>query len=206
MGQLTQTISLVSSAVNITSTGLIDWSVWGSSASLSAYDWMSGGGHTFPNPTMVGPVPGIQNYTTSSRTISWTNGTNTGTGSSTNGIYNAGNTSGDGLQLILPADTNVRTAYLYIAGYNLPTAATLTCSISDSSASPITDSSTFTGASLTSIYGTIELVYQANSSGQSVTFQWYVNSTANNNVTLNGAAFYSSVAPATTVPIAWVKC
>jgi len=191
-GQLTQTVTISGAAVNLTTIGLVDWSDWnGTSAFAPANDFKSGAG-TLPNPSLIGGT--FQVYTNDARTINWTNGTNTGTSSNTAGIFNNGGTTGNGLQLILPADTNIRTVKIYISAFSVATAATISATLSDGSASPQTDNTTLTGAVATAVDGVITLVYQANSAAQTLTLQWFINANVGN-VGLQAVALNSVTAP-----------
>lgn len=196
MGQLTLSVTKTSAAVNLTTVGVLDWSQWGATSVTTRSDSKSGAG-SLPNPTLFG-AGACFFFSGDPRTLNWTDGTTTPTSSSSNGIYNNGATSGSGWQMVLPADTNVRTVFVYVGGFSLTTAATITASLSDGSASSQTDSTTLTGAASTSIDGVVRLDYQANSSGQSLTLQWYINSSTGN-VTLQGAAFASSSAGGSTI-------
>lgn len=193
MGVLTQTGAVSSAAASLTVFGLVDWSDWGST-SLTASDWMSGAGHTIPDPVLIGGG-GTGGYTNDPRSISWTNGTfvpiNAG---STNGIFNGGGAIGCGLKLTVPADLNLRTLWLFNGGFDIATAATVSAVLSDGSASPTSDSVTLTGSGGTSVDGVFKFVYQANSPGQSLAISWFINANTGN-VTLQGAALASVVAP-----------
>lgn len=192
MGSLTQTVTLSATNVNLTSIGLVDWADWdGTNSALTATDFKSGAGHTIANPTLIGGA--VQAYTGDARTKNWTNGTNTGTSSNNGGEFNNGGATGNGFQIVLPADTNTRTVWVYIGGFDLGTPATVTCSLSDGSASPQTDSTTLTGSAGTSVDGLVKLVYAANSASQSLTLQFKINANTGN-VTIQAVAIQSSTA------------
>lgn len=193
MGQLTQTVTISGATVALTTVGAVDWSDFGGT-STTATDWKSGAGNTIPTPSLIGAGSSTGGYTNDPRSIGWTDGTFVPTNAgSTNGIFNAGGNSGNGFQLVLPADTNVRTVWIYLGGFDIATAATVTCSLSDGSAASQTDNTTLTGSGGTSVDGVVKLVYQANSSAQSLTLQWFINANTGN-VTLQAAAVQSIVA------------
>jgi hypothetical protein len=189
--------------VNLTSVGLVDWAFWGGGATtVTANDYMSGAGHTIPNPTLIGSGGSVSGYGGDVRTMSYTNGTNTATVSNNAlGIDAGGSAAGIGLQFVLPADTNVRTVYVYTGGYNLTSAPTITSSLSDSSASAQTDTTTLVGANGSSIDGVVQLVYAANSASQSLTLQIYIPGAGYQNVTLQAVALASIASGNTSLPI-----
>ena len=200
MASLTMAVSLSATAVNLTTIGLVDWADW--DASSTATDWKSGGGHTIPDPTLY--VGGAFNtYTNDNRTINWTNGTNTGTSSNTAGCYNSG-VVGTGLELVLPADTNTRVVYIYVAVYNMTTAAIVTATLSDASAGPATDTTTLVSGGGSLADGIIQLTYAAASAAQTLTVTW-ANGTAGGTPNLQAAAIYSvSGGGGNSASIAWV--
>lgn len=201
MGSLAQTVTLSAANANLTTIGAVDWADWdGTNSTLVATDFKSGGGHTIANPTLLGGA--VQAYTGDARTLNWTDGTNTGTSSNNGGEFNNGGATGNGFQIVLPADTNTRTTWLYVGGFDLGTPATVTCSLSDGSASPQTDSTTLAGSAGTSVDGLVKLVYAANSASQSLTVQFKINANTGN-VTLQGVAIQSSVPPAASGATYW---
>jgi len=203
MGQLTVTVTNSATAVNLTSVGLVDWSDWATGAGVSpaATDYKSGGGNTVPTPT----CNGANTYTNDARTISWTNGTNTGSSSNTAGFYVGGSATGDGFTFPFVADTNVRTVYVYTGGYNLTTAATVTATMSDGSATTYTNNTTMTGAASTAIDTVIELVFQANSAAQTCTLNVALSATVSgSNVSLQAVAFASVTSGGSTATTAWL--
>jgi hypothetical protein len=185
-----------STSANLTTSGLVDWVVF--TNNTTANDWANGAGHTIGNL-----VPYTANatgtYTNDLRTISWTNGTNTPTqGGETDGIYNVNATYG--FSITLPASTSTTVAYVYLGAYEqTPNAATVTASLSDSSAGPVTDSVTLGGASGPCTAGQcdsiVTITYAAASSGQSMTLTWYNNNASPANVSAQAAAIYSVTAP-----------
>lgn len=200
MASLTMNVSLSSSAVNLTTVGLVDWVDWNNSS--TATDWKSGGGHTIPDPTLyVGG--GFGTYTNDARTISWTDGTNTGTSSNTAGCYNNG-VVGTGLQLVFTADTTVRTVYIYPAVYNMTSAAHVTATLSDASAGPASDTTTLVSAASTLADGVIQLIYSAASGGQTLTVVW-TSQTSGGTTNLQAAAIASAGGAGNSASIAWVK-
>jgi len=193
MPQLLQTVTLSEAAVNLTTVGAVDWSDWsGSSGSVSAVDWKLGAGHTIPNPSVYGATASLGFYYSGGLSRSWTDGTNTSSSTDSGGIYVDGTATGVGFQFVIPADTNVRTIYLYLRAYAATSAAVVSTSISDGSSSTKTDSTTITSSG--GVDAVVEIVYQAASAGQSITVT-YTTSISSSNVALQAAALASVVAP-----------
>lgn len=193
---------VASTTVNLTAVGLIDWAQWSGNVTPGiATDFMSGAGHTIPDPSVR--TSGTFQLYTDPRTVSWTNGTNAPTSSVAGAIYNNGAATGCGFQLVLPADTLVRTVNVYIGGFSLTTAATVVATLSDASAGPITNNTSFTGPASTSVDGLIQLVYAAGSAAQTLTLQWY-QTNGTGNVGLQAVAIVSAAAGAVGATVAWV--
>src|SRR6516162_1094088 len=91
-----------------------DWVHWTNTGGTSQRK--SGGGSLISNYTAFN---GLENqFTGYARTISWTNGTPTASGSDQTGIYLAATGAGSGFTFTFPADSLVlRTAYVFIGGF-----------------------------------------------------------------------------------------
>jgi hypothetical protein len=178
-GTLTLTPSTGATSVNITSVGTANWAVWGAAASVTPSDTMSGGSGTI---TLANPDT-INSYGSSPRTISWTNGTPTGSGSLTAGVYD-GTVGGTNWTITMPADTTLRTAYVYVEMFNATTTA-FACSLSDASASPQSYTGFTAGAS--TVDGTVQISYKAASSAQTLTCTWKF-SVGSGNIVVQGVA------------------
>ena len=134
---------------------------------------------------MVGAAP--QNaYSDDPRTLSWSDGTPTGTGSNRQGVYTWG--GGNGFQVTAPADLTVRTLTVYVGGAG--SSAQLTATLSDGSA-PAYVSPVLSGPG--QYDGTYQVTYNAASAGQTLTVQWKQGS-AGGNITLQAAALAGSPA------------
>jgi hypothetical protein len=182
-GSLTMTITFPSSAnVNLTTIGAVDWSAFATGSTAS--DYASGAGNT-----VIGGIYGTNTssaYSGDARSFSWTNGTNVPTQTGENhGVYNIN--AGSGFTVTFPADTNPRTGYVYLGVYEQTTAATITASLSDSSAPTVSNSATLTGTNDGYVYFT----WQAASASQHLTVSFYNNTASPGNVSLQAAAINS---------------
>jgi len=169
-----------------------DWVHWTNTGGTSQRK--SGGGSLISNYTAFN---GLENqFTGYARTISWTNGTPTASGSDQTGIYLAATGAGSGFTFTFPADSLVlRTAYVFIGGF-LSTL-NFTAHLSDSSATDYTDNGGGdTGANYVRNY---KLTYQSASDSQTLTITYSLASGAGN-VNIFGASLVVGVAGATFVP------
>jgi Flp pilus assembly protein TadG len=122
-GSLTGTGASSSATVNLTTDGTTDWAHW------SGYDHKTSGGSKISNYTVVNTGT-VNTYTNDPRTLTWSDGTPTVSGSNKNGIYIAG--IGNGFQITAPADLTQRTLKVYVGGWQ--SGGTLTAHLSDGSA------------------------------------------------------------------------
>lgn len=170
---ITGTVTTASTAVNLTTTGTSDWAHW------YGYDHKAAGGSQISRYTVVG-VGTVSNYANDLRTMSWSDGTPTISGSNKNGIYISG--TGKGFSFTAPADTTTRTLNVYAGGWK--SGGKLTAHLSDGSAPDYINT---VPQSATGQYnGNWTITYTAASSGQHITVSWVQNS-GTGNVTLNGA-------------------
>ena len=126
---LTGTFAATPASVNLTTEGTLDWGHWGRSGALVF--------NRKANTTLISDILTVGNgprswFSDCPTAFSWTNGTpttsvtNTTTGTVTNGVI------GNGLEITVPADTNLRTLKLYAGVWF--TRAKLEVSLSDGSA------------------------------------------------------------------------
>jgi hypothetical protein len=172
---LSGTGSSLSTAVNLTTEGTVDWVHWGDS-SLNRKNGVSA---QIGNYTVVGSGPAIA-YSDDLRTVTWSDGSPTLNGSNTNGLYI--NSPGNGFSFTVPADNNPRRVTVHAGGYH--SGGTLTAHLSDGSAPDYVDST----AGVSGQYDrTYTLTYSSVSAGQTLTVSW-VTSASDGNVSLSGAA------------------
>lgn len=165
MAQLTLSGVIESTAANITTTGGTDWAIWNTTpANLTPSDYKSGGGQTISAALYGGGS--LDRDGSAARQITWTDGTNEASSSNTAVTYNAGFTVGQGFEVTYPASTTVLVAKLYIAYFSADVR--VTAIISDGSTANQVNSSTFTGADVTSFFGTVSVTYAAASGAQTM--------------------------------------
>lgn len=177
MGLLILSPSVSGATVNLTAVGSTDWAVWNANGVVSPSSTKSGGGSTISLST----ADTLGSYTNDPRTITWSNGTPTGSGSETGGNFDSAT---GGLTFSLPASTVVQRAYLYLGGFNATTTS-LVASLSDGSAATQTYLGFTAGA--TSQDYVVAIDYQANSSGQTLSVVWKF-LTGSGNVTFQAVA------------------
>ncbi len=165
MGSLTKTAATTSTAaVNLTTEGTLGWANWEAAVASWAVSQTMSGGLTISAAGTGGA--GGASYGGDARTISWTNGTPTGSGSSSNGRYTSGGAP-NGVTITVPASTTAYKVRLHTGVYS--GIATITASLSDASAGSVADSTTFDSVSASTFFpGYIEFDYQANSAAQTL--------------------------------------
>jgi hypothetical protein len=159
------------SNVNLTTVGTADWAQWPN------FNHKASGGAQISNYTVVGT--GTVQTSTYARTIAWTDGRPTASGSTQSGVFVSGR--GNGFQLSAPADTNTRTLYLYVSGNN--SAGRLVAHLSDGSAPDYVNALSGVG-SYDVVY---TLTYNARSANQQLIVKW-VQASDPGTVTLRAAA------------------
>jgi PKD repeat protein len=184
-GSLTGSWVATSNAANLTSVGSSDWVQW------AQYVRHASGGGQISNLAMLnGGIAG--NYSGDARTLSWSNGAPTASGSTNSGMYVSGN--GKGFQFTVPADTSARTLTIYVGMQN--TSGTLTAQLSDGSAANYVK--TYSGSRYRTD-GVFTLNYRAAKAGQTLTVKWVQSSSKRGgNVSMQGAAL--AVVGGTTTP------
>ena len=174
-GALTGAVTNATTTANLTEKGIADWVHWGD-ASLNRKGGVTPQISTY---SIVGSGS-VKTYTNDPRTLSWTDGTPTGTGSNEDGIYIS--SLKNGFSFTVPAGTTSQTLSVYVGGWD--SGGTLTAHLSDASAADYVN----TTASVSGQYdGNYTLTYYAASPGQTLTISWVMTS-GTGNVTLNGAA------------------
>ena len=195
MTQLVLAVLKDATAANLTTIGTTDWADWnGSLNAVTVNEAKSGGGGLISAAIFTAGSPQI--YSGDPRTISWTDGSPTGTSSNSNGVFNSGGGVGAGFEVTFPADTSNKIATLY-CGY-FDSDVKVTAIISDASTGNQVDSTTLTGAGLTSLDGVITVTYAAASAGQTMKIRIEVlnNLNGSGNTTLQGAALKPGIASA----------
>ena len=184
-GSLAGTVLAVTSPVNLTTVGTSDWIHW------SGPQRKATGGSQISNYTLVHGGTAAT-YGNDPRTLSWSDGTPTTSGSNPNGVYMPG--IGNGFQITVPADTTTRTATIYVGGWL--SSGQLTATLSDGSASAYT-SPVLSGSG--QYDGAYSLTYTAGATGQHLTATW-TQTAGGGNVTLQGVALAGGSAPAAPAP------
>lgn len=161
---------------DLTADNPTDWALWYNTANGTPDIRRNGGGSIIPAVTLTNGGTFL-NHTSYPRTITWTGGTPTGSGSSTRGVFiNTANAAiGKGMQIVLPADTTMRTVKLYMSYYNVSTV-TVTATLSDGSAAQVVNTSLLTAIGQVNDEGSgvITLNYNAASAGQTLTLRWEI--------------------------------
>jgi hypothetical protein len=157
-----------------------DWAVY---STTTTPDQRRSGGGSLIGCTFYGGA--TFSSATDARTVSWTNGTPTASGSSSQCLFNSNFSAGQGITLTFPADTTVRTVWIVCGPYNT---APDTCQAVLSDGSAATISSTMTGAGGSFNPWLIKISYSANSPGQTLTVNLFTQAGAPQTVTLQAAA------------------
>ncbi len=175
-GSLAGAVLAPTTPVNLTTVGTSDWVRW------PGTDHKASGGSQIPAYTTFGGVT-LLTYTNDPRTMTWTDGTPTASGSSTAGVFVVGNNTG--FRISLPADPTVRTLTLYVGGYY--STAQLTATLSDGSAPAFVSPVIGTTGQYDGVY---QITYSAASAGKTLIVQWKQLTTSGQygNVTLQAAA------------------
>ena len=182
-GSLTGAGIVSGATVNLTSVGTLDWAKWPN------YVHKATGGAQISTYAVVG-TSGAQSYTNDPRTVSWSDGVPTASGSDSAGISTAG--IGNGFNITTPADTTTRTLNVYVGGTS--SSGKLVAHLSDGSAPDYIDSAISGTSQYDAVY---TLTYRAASAGQQLVVSW-TQASGSGNVTLQGVA----LAPGTSAPLA----
>ena len=161
-GSLTGTIAASPvGSVNLTSEGILDWAHWGRNGT-TAFDHKAGVPQKITNITKIGS--GALNWFNDCPAIfSWSDGTPTTTSNTPTGI-NTNGSVGNGFEISIPADKNLKTLRLYVGVWY--TQGKLEATLSDGSAPPYVDTSQNknNGGS----FGSYTIRFKAASSGQTL--------------------------------------
>jgi hypothetical protein len=157
-----------------------DWALW--DGSITPAQRKSGGGSTISSALFGG---GVENTTVDARTITWTGGTPTASGSSADCIFNTSFSPGTGFTLTMPADTTLRRLWVLCGPYNTG-AEVITASLSDSSATAI-NYTTFTGSGATFNPFLVIIDFAANGSA-TLTVTFKTGAASSDTITLQAAA------------------
>jgi len=173
-GALNGSLVNSSAAVNLTAMGTSDWVQWPNN-----YRKATGGAQISGYTTIGGAT--ANSYKSDARSLSWTDGVPTSSGSSTAGA--AVSSVGGGVQFTVPADATTRTVVVYVGAQN--TTGTLRAHLSDAS-SP--DYVANYSAQQRRVDGAFTLTYRAASAGQRLTVTWVKANQSAGNVSVQGAA------------------
>jgi hypothetical protein len=174
-GALNGSGNSATTTANLTTEGTTDWIHWGDTAvvrksgvtaQISSYSEINSGAVFF--------------YNNDPRFLTWTDGTPTSSATHADGIYVYGQQHG--FSFTAPAGTSTHTLTVHVGGWY--SGGTLTAHLSDGSASDFSDTTSSVNGQYDRNY---TLVYNAASSGQSLTVTWEQTSGVGN-VTLDAAA------------------
>jgi hypothetical protein len=174
-GVLTGSGTSAATTVSLTTEGTTDWIHWGD----GVLNRKNGVTAQISDYSVVGSGPVI-GYNNDPRTLSWSDGTPTASGSNANGWYI--NSLQNGFSFIVPADASTRVLTVHVGGWF--SGGTLTAHLSDNSAADFIDSTSPVSGQYDRNY---TLTYNAASAGKTLTVKWVATS-GGGNVTLNGAA------------------
>ncbi|MDR3426923.1 Ig-like domain-containing protein [Silvimonas sp.] len=175
-GALTGSGTSSATTTSLTSEGTADWVHWGDST--TTVNRKAGVTAQLGNYVVVGTGK-VQTYVDDPRTLSWSDGAPTATGSNKNGIYIAN--TGNGFSVTAPAGLATRTLTIHVGGWK--SSGTLTAHLSDSSAADFVDTTTLATGQYDRNY---TLTYAAGSSSATLTVSWVMQS-GTGNVTFNAA-------------------
>ncbi|MBV8781621.1 MAG: immunoglobulin domain-containing protein, partial [Phycisphaerae bacterium] len=166
VSQLSGSSSVASaSAYNLTTLGASDWAQFGQGGGASGFNHKASGGSQISNVSRVGSG-GFGGYTYASYFTNWSDGAPAKSDSAEHGYLWANNAIGTGYSFTVPADTTVRTLYVFVGGYSVGT--TLTAHLSDGTQSDY--SVGFSGSSHFS--NIVAITYSANSPNQKLTITY----------------------------------
>jgi len=158
-----------STTVDLTALSATDWAHW-VSPSTTPSQRKSGGGSLIS--AAVYGSGNANDYANDPRTITWSDGTPTASGTDTAGVYNDAFVVNTGWTWTFPADTTTRIARIYPTyGYG---DAYVLAHISDSSTGDQTDTTTLTSPGAASQPAVIVVTYAAASASQTMTLSVYI--------------------------------
>jgi hypothetical protein len=181
VGSVQGTGNSLSTAVNLTTEGTVDWIHWGDNAIPNRKAGVTPQLSTF---TALGTGGNLNSYNNDPRQVSWTDGTPNPT-SSNNGSGEYIHNIGQGYSFTAPADSASRILIVHVGGSH--SNGTLTAHLSDGSAPDYVDVSNVPDSQQYDRNYTI--TYNASKAGQTLTVSWVMSSgPLGGNVTLNAAA------------------
>jgi uncharacterized repeat protein (TIGR01451 family) len=162
----TLAISSGSSSVNLTSEGMNDWAHWGL-VTESSFDHKAGITPLISNYTVLGTA-GVLRLTDNPTMFSWSDGAPTlATVNTSTGVFvNA--SVGNGFQITVPADTNLRTLKLYLGLWYAQ--GKMEATLSDGSAPAYVDTGLSSNAGTKN--GVYTIAFKAASSGQTLRIRY----------------------------------
>jgi hypothetical protein len=158
--------------VNLATTGTSDWAKW------PGYIHKAAGGAQIANFALIGAAS--YTYSNDPRTLSWSGGTPTASGSDKAGVYAIG--IGNGFQITAPAGTASRTLYVYVGGWS--SGGRLVAHLSDNSVPDYVNASYSGAGQYDALY---TLTYRTALEGQQLVVKW-TQASGTGNITLQGAA------------------
>lgn len=161
-GSLSATVTVSPPAsVDLTAQGVVDWAHWALNGAPN-FDHKSNVTQQISNFTKIGtPSPGW--FIGSPTTFNWTNGTPTVSASTQGGLVTG--STGNGYEITVPADTNVKTLKLYVGAWYGQ--ARLEASLSDGSAATFVNTS-INACGGGAAYGVYTINFKADSVGQTL--------------------------------------
>ena len=184
-GVLSASVSSTPSNVNLTSEGSGDWAHWGLSSATSV-NRKSGVTSQISAMTALGSSGRRFQGGGSRASYNWTDGTPTGSASTTAGLYFQG--AGNGFEFNVPADTTAKTLTVHLGGYQAR--GQIEVSLSDGTVPPYVAT---VEDLLNPFDRTLTINFQAASPGQTLTVRY--SKLAGDNVTLQAVTLVGEVAP-----------
>lgn len=200
IGSLSQTNAAPPTPVALSTEGTVDWAHWGTSTASLTPVHKSGVTQQISNATTLGGGT-VTRTTTGVPSYSWTGGTPTASSAGTTTAIRNGAALNRGFRITVPANnTNLRTLKLYVGAMN--TTGKLTASLSDGSATTITDTTVTSSSTTTPTNRVFTIPFRSAAASATLTVEWVQNtsSTAStSSVWLHSATLVSN--PDTTSPI-----
>ena len=177
-GVLSASVSGTPSDVNLTVDGSADWAHWGLDTGSTVNRKSGVTTQLGPITTLGSAARRFQASAGARSTYSWTDGTPTGSASTTAGIYFSG--TGNGFEFAVPADTTAKRLQVHLGGFRARGQVEVT--LSDSTSPPYVA----TVEDLSGPYDrTLTIDFQAASAGQTLTVRYFM--LTGSNVTLQAA-------------------
>lgn len=188
--ELSPTVSVANSNIDLTSQGSGDWVHWGLDTPSSVNRKASVTAQIGSITTLGSNPKRFQASGNSRSTYAWNDGTPTAATSTTAGIYFRG--TGNGFEFSVPADTTARTLRVHLGGYQAR--GQIEVSLSDGSVVPFVTTVEDLGGAFDR---TLSVTYSAASAGETLTVRYFM--LTGSNVTLQAASLQGSVGNAAPV-------